>query len=103
MYPFRTRESPRALPAQAKVPANLEKPTPGLEPGTPSLRVKRVRGAHSAIYLQIARSVRSAESVEVRRSPQRSGDVFQRCSNRGRRVTVVARAQPTGKRSRTVS
>jgi hypothetical protein len=57
------------------------KPTPGLEPGTPSLRVKRVHGADSAISLQIARPVRRAESVEVRGSPQRSSDVFQRCSN----------------------
>jgi hypothetical protein len=64
-------------------PANRLEPTPGLEPGTPSLRVKRVYCADSVISLQIVRSVRAAESVDVHRSPQRSSDVFQRCSNRG--------------------
>jgi hypothetical protein len=65
-----------------KTPANQAKPTPGLEPGTPSLRVKRVSLADRAISLQIRGSSQTAESVEVRRSPQRSSDVFQRCSNR---------------------
>src|SRR6266540_5334359 len=54
-----------------------------IEPGTPSLRVKRVYGADSAIFLQNARSVRWNESVEVRESPQRSSDVFQRCPIEG--------------------
>jgi hypothetical protein len=55
-----------------KTPANQAKPTPGLEPGTPSLRVKRVSLADRAISLQIRGSSQTAESVEVRRSPQRS-------------------------------
>ena len=82
-------------PEQWKNPAREgAKPTPGLEPRTPSLRVKRVYSAESAISLQIARSVRGVESAEVRGIPQRSSDVFQRCSNRGRR-----RVLPTHKRS----
>jgi hypothetical protein len=58
------------------------KPTPGLEPGTPSLRVKRVQLADPAISLQTGMSFETPKSVEVERSPQRSSDVFQRCSNR---------------------
>jgi hypothetical protein len=65
-----------------KIPANQLKPTPGLEPGTPSLRVKRVYLADFAICLQMPESRQTTKSVEVRRSPQRSSDVFQRCSNR---------------------
>ena len=82
MYPFRTRKPRSMLPGQARSPAKEVKPTPGLEPGTPSLRVKRVHGADSAISLQSGRSIRAAESVGVHGSPQRSSDVFQRCSNR---------------------
>jgi hypothetical protein len=40
-------------------------------------------GEHQAVCLQTRESCQSAESVEVRRTPQRSSDVFQRCSNRG--------------------
>jgi hypothetical protein len=64
----------------------FSEPTPGLEPGTPSLRVKRVEQADSAISLQMRESCETAESVEVRGSPQRSSDVFQRCSNGSRGV-----------------
>jgi hypothetical protein len=46
-------------------------------------RVKRVQLADSAISLQIHRSVRTLDSVQLHRTPQRSSDVFQRCSNRG--------------------
>jgi hypothetical protein len=99
-----------------KTPANQAKPTPGLEPGTPSLRVKRVSLADRAISLQIRGSSQTAESVEVRRSPQRSSDVFQRCSNRStsrsaagvafcpytpqRRCTTQNRASPSRTRRR---
>ena len=38
------------------------------------------------------RSRKTAESVEVRGSPQRSSDVFQRCSNRGHRDAAVSKA-----------
>jgi hypothetical protein len=40
MYPFRTRLAVSAVVHREEIPANPEKPTPGLEPGTPSLRGK---------------------------------------------------------------
>src|ERR671918_3163769 len=64
MYPFRTRESPRALPAQAKVPANLPKPTPGLEPRTPSLRVTRSQTRHRPVRLETCGLVAGRVTVE---------------------------------------
>ena len=83
-YPRRT-----ASPDETTLDPHLQvllEPTPGLEPGTPSLRVKRVSHADSAISLQMRESCETAESAEVRRSPQRSSDVFQRCSNGSRGV-----------------
>jgi hypothetical protein len=59
-------------------PANPKKPTPGLEPGTPSLRVKRVCLTDFAISLQMRKWCETAESVEVHRSPQKS-TALQRC------------------------
>jgi hypothetical protein len=50
--------------------------------GDPFIRVKRVYLADFAICLQMPESRQTTKSVEVRRSPQRSSDVFQRCSNR---------------------
>ena len=73
---------PAELSQRAFSPANQLEPTPGLEPGTTSLRVKRVYLADFAICLQMPESRQTTKSVEVRRSPQRSSDVFQRCSNR---------------------
>jgi len=62
-------------------PADPRKPTPGLEPGTPSLRVKRVYSPISQSACKIDGSALTPDSVQLHRTPQRSSDVFQRCSN----------------------
>jgi hypothetical protein len=43
--------------------------------------------ADPVISLQMRESCKATESVEVRRSPRRSSDVFQRCSNRSAPVS----------------
>jgi hypothetical protein len=68
-------------------PANREKPTPGLEPGTPSLRVKRVQLADSAIPCKCE----GVRDRRVRRSPRKS-TALQRC------VPTVFQSRPSGMR-----
>jgi hypothetical protein len=69
-----------SIPAQTKG-LQIERADARTRTGDPSLRVKRVQLVEPRISLQIRESCETAESVEVHRSPQRSSDVFQRCSN----------------------
>ncbi len=63
------------------IPAKRRKPTRGFEPRTPSLRVYGPLAADLVICRQIWCPTQDNHSVERRRTPRPSRDVFQRCSN----------------------
>src|SRR5262249_37661690 len=63
-------------------PGLLEEPTPGLEPGTPSLRVNAPAFSDLSICMEDDSLAACSRSPELRGTPRSSSDVFQRCSKR---------------------